>query len=486
MKIAVLIGAVLWGGFMLGAHAGRYLNGKAAEAISGAKDIFGQPIRAATPLTDKEALAIRRTPVVAAIEKVSPAVVNINTEKIVQRSINPFGAFNDDNFDRLFDNFFNQFPTQSYKQQTLGSGVIIDPKGYILTNEHVIMRASKVMVTLPDETVAEARVIGGDPKFDLAILKIDVKKSLPAARTGDSDSLMIGETVIAIGNPYGLNHTVTTGVLSAIGRSIRTDQGKVFNDFLQTDASINPGNSGGPLVNLVGEVIGINTAIYEGANGIGFAIPINRAMRAVADLIRYGKIENVWSGLRAQELTQQIARKLGADGGGVLISDVFRDSPASRAGLKTGDVVVSIDSAKITNLEEFLNKSSGYLVGDTAEIEYIREGDHKKARLKMVALPVDRADELAKDLLGLTVSGIDRTQQARYNLYSTDGVVVTKVEKASPAAKIGVEPGDIIRQLGGREIKQMSDFRETMLMISAQESAFVVVQRGANLYYVRM
>ena len=202
----------------------------------------------------------RETPVVLTVKKVGPAVVNISTERVMKERINPFG---DPFLDRFFGDFFNVFPERSFKQESLGSGVIIDPEGYILTNEHVILKTSQIHVTLADRREFEAKLIGADPKSDLAVIKIDAKETLPFVKMGTSDDLMIGETVIAIGNPFGLSHTVTTGVISALNRSVRIKDDRVYKDFIQTDASINPGNSGGPLMNIQGDLIGINTAIYQ-------------------------------------------------------------------------------------------------------------------------------------------------------------------------------------------------------------------------------
>ncbi len=454
--------------------------GAADDAVMTGENVFEPAVAVAS---ETESYSARRTPVVVAIDRVKAAVVNISTEKIVERSYNPFGGFNNDFYERFFDNF----PRERYKQQTLGTGVVIDPKGYILTNEHVILRASKVKVMLPDEREAEARVIGADPKFDLAILKIDMEDELPAARTGDSDDIMIGETVIAIGNPFGLHHTVTTGVVSALNRSIKTDKGKVFNDFIQTDASINPGNSGGPLVNLDGEVIGINTAIYADAEGIGFAIPINRAMRAVADLIRFGEIEKTWSGIRVQELTGKLAARLGLkDTRGVLVSDVIGKSPAADAGLESGDIIVKIDRVAISGLEAFLSKLGGYLVGDVINIEFVRSGKTGETKLALQGLPLDIADELSEDLFGMTVSLIGNKGTQKYRLRTSKGVVVTGVSRNSPAQRLGIEPGDVIRQLGNREILNIDDYREAVVIASVQETVFLIVQRGVNLYYARL
>ncbi len=457
---------------------------RAAERLSLSTAFAG-----ASDISPEAALALRRTPVVAAIERVGPAVVNISTEKIMERRVNPFGgSFRDEFFNDFFDRFFDGMPTQRYQTQTLGSGVVIDPKGYILTNDHVVMRASRIQITMPDGSEAEAKIIGADPKFDLAILKVDLKKDLPAARTGDSDALMIGETVIAIGNPYGLNQTVTTGVVSAVGRSMKTDEGRVFNDFIQTDASINPGNSGGPLVNLAGEVIGINTAIYANAEGIGFAIPINRAMRAVADLIRFGRIEKTWTGLRMQELSAQLARRMGMDSpAGALVADVIPDSPASRAGFKSGDIVTKIDNRQVASMSNFVEIIGSYLVGDSATIEYVRDGSRKKTDMKMAGMPLDRADTLSRELLGMALDDIDQAARLKYRLGNrASGVVVTRVDPKGPADKIGIEPGDVIRQVGNRSIENMDDFREATLIASVLESVFIIVQRGNYLYHVRL
>ena len=251
---------------------------------------------------------IRRTPVVEAVKRVSPAVVNISTETIVARQTSPFPAFRDPLFEEFFHDFFEP-RVERYKQTSLGSGVVIRPDGYILTNQHVVLRGSQIKVTLADDRDFEAQLVGADSDSDLAVLKVKTDTSLPYINMGDSDDLMIGETVIAIGNPFGLSHTVTTGVVSALGRSLKTGE-QTYYDFIQTDASINPGNSGGPLLNLSGDLIGINTAIYQKAQGIGFAIPINRARRIVTDLISYGEVHVPWVGAIVQDLTPELAAQL--------------------------------------------------------------------------------------------------------------------------------------------------------------------------------
>ncbi|MFQ6672043.1 MAG: S1C family serine protease, partial [Candidatus Tectimicrobiota bacterium] len=243
---------------------------------------------AAQPATDE----LRRTPVVKAVERVGPAVVNISTEEIVP-SGGPFIRFREPFFEEFFQQFYELFPQRDVKRQSLGSGVIINPDGYILTNAHVISRATRIRATLIDNRDFEATLVGADTKTDLAVIKIDADDPLPVAPTGSSRNLLIGEPIIAIGNPFGLSHSVTTGVISALHRNIRGRSGRIYADFIQIDASINPGNSGGPLVNIHGEVIGINSAIYQRAEGIGFAIPIDKTKRIVDDLIAYGQVHEI-------------------------------------------------------------------------------------------------------------------------------------------------------------------------------------------------
>ncbi len=434
-----------------------------------------------------DSVSLRRTPVVRAVEEVGPAVVNISTEKIVTRHVNPFGGFSNSFSNDLFDRFFDRYYTRNYKQQTLGSGVIIDPRGYILTNDHVILRASEVTVTLPGDEEYDAKIIGADPRFDLAILKIEAGEELPAASTGDSDSLMIGETVIAIGNPFGLSHTVTTGVLSAVNRTIKTQEGKIFNDFIQTDASINPGNSGGPLVILTGEVIGINTIIYENAEGIGFSIPINRAMRAVSELIQFGEIKKTWTGLRVQEMNRALARQFGLSKvQGALVSHVISGSPAARAGIREGDVILEVNGKNLKSADEFMEKTGASIAGETIDILLLRDGNDKNISLRMEALPIDRAEELGRERFGVKVDSITRTYIRRYNLRTDRGVIVLKVDSGSPADEIGITTGDVIRKIGVREIVGIDDYRETAVQAAERESVFMVVQRGSYLYNIRL
>ena len=414
---------------------------------------------------------LRRTPVVIAVEKVGPAVVNISTEKIIERQASPFPAFRDPFFDEFFRDFLEPHP-ERYKQTSLGSGVVIQPDGYILTNQHVVLRGSQIKVTLADNREFEARLVGADSDSDLAVLKVDSPDPLPNITMGDSNNLMIGETVIAIGNPFGLSHTVTTGVVSAVGRSLKTEE-QTYYDFIQTDASINPGNSGGPLLNLTGDLIGINTAIYQKAQGIGFAIPINRARRIVADLISFGAVHLPWVGAIVQDLTPEIASHFGLrQRKGVLVRGVESSSPAAEAGVVRGDVIVAVDDHDVHSSEEYDRRVRDHT--ETSEIAFTVTRDAEPHRLTVKArpFPLERADALAWQLIGVEL------RESRGALH------VIQVRPGSPAARIGFEVGDLVVGLGGLPVKNLDDFRRKMVDLRLAQTALVSIQRGPYLYHV--
>jgi len=426
----------------------------------------------------RESLESRKTPVVKVVEKASPAVVNISTERIVQERGNPFG---NPFFNNFFDNFFDSFPQRSYKQQSLGSGVIIDSKGHILTNEHVILKASKIMITLADKREFEGKLIGSDPRSDLAIVKINSEKILPYVTLGKSDDLMVGETVVAIGNPFGLSHTVTSGLVSAINRTVKVNNDLAYQGFIQTDASINPGNSGGPLLNINGELIGINTAIYQKAEGIGFAIPIDRAKRIIDDLITYGKVRKVWLGLRVQDLNKELASYFSLDHpSGVIITRVIGGSPAENAGLQRGDIILKINEDPIDSQEIYSSVAAGFTADSTMKISIVRGGKPAAISLKPARLTQESAEKIARDLLGLTVKDF----KSRGRNYQNPGVVVTSVRDKSPARKIGIQNGDIIHQINDKEINNLKDFQDVIISNADQDSLLLLVQRGPYMYPV--
>jgi Do/DeqQ family serine protease len=406
----------------------------------------------------------RRTPVVRAAQRVSPSVVNISTEQVVVLRADPF-------FDEFFHDFFDARPRQRrYTQTNLGSGVIVRPDGYVVTNAHVVARGAKIRVTLADEREFEASVVGSDDDSDLAVLKIE-GADLPAIEFGSSDDLLIGETVIAIGNPFGFSHTVTTGVVSAVGRSLRSE-GRAFLDFIQTDASINPGNSGGPLLNVNGELIGINTAIYGRAQNIGFAIPATRARRVVADLIRFGSVRRGDLGLRVQELTTDLASALGLAGRhGVVVREVDPASPAAEAGIRPGDAIVSVDGHTIDGRGDFEARTATLGQGQQLRLEIVREGGARTVSLVAGALTAERIEDLGWRALGWRV---ERRAAGR--------LTITEVRRGSAAARAGVRPGDILVAVAGKEIDSASSFRDALLALRGASSTEVVVQRGPRQY----
>jgi serine protease Do len=430
----------------------------------------------------------RRSPVVIAVESAAPAVVNISTSQ-VRREANPFSQQGNPLAEEFFRNFFGA-PLQKRQNRSLGSGVIIRSDGYILTNDHVVSRASEIRVHLAGNKIYPARIIGSDPTNDLAVIKIDADEPLPNLPMGRSEDLMIGETVIAIGNPFGLQHTVTTGVVSALGRSLGNGEKGRRNpaDFIQTDASINPGNSGGPLLNIHGELIGINTAIFSKAQGIGFAIPINRARRIVGDLIHFGKVRKAWVGLVLQDLTPRLAQKIGyrpaAGGGGAVAAQVLKNSPADKAGIRREDIVLKFGRKKISSREDYLNELAGYTVGSKVGVQLWRRGKTHRALVRLSPIPVALADSIARNWLGVRVSKIDEININRYRLRTQAGVVVTAVVGGGAADAIGIQPGDIIRQINGQEIGNIESFREMVVRAREFPRVQLIVQRRTEGYNV--
>jgi len=414
---------------------------------------------------------LRRTTTVEVVEDSSPAVVNITTEQAVQggHGFRSFGG--DPFFDRFFQDFFE--PRMPRTVENLGSGVVIDAKGHILTNEHVVARASRIQVSLSDGREFEATLIGADPNNDIAVLQAQSEEPLPWLEPGTSSDLMVGEPVIAIGNPFGLSHTVTTGVISAIGRSIRTDD-KVYHGFLQTDASINPGNSGGPLLNAAGKLIGINTAVYNRAQGIGFAIPIDIARRIVSELIEHGEVSPVWIGLEFQDLSPPLheAMKLPSKLRGVLVNRVRDDSPADRAGLRQGDVLTHIDGQPIETAQTFFERLGSATDDQELTFRLWRDGASQRIGVRAEEIPPALVVRLIEELTGLQLV----ESEGRFQ--------VSAVRNGSGAARIGIQAGDYVLGINGRAIAGAADLRRSVLRLRGQTRALIVVQRGNGRYHV--
>jgi serine protease Do len=428
---------------------------------------------------------LRESAVVKAVRKASPAVVNISTVYEIRSRPNPFSGFGNPFFDEFFKDFFDPRFERRREHTSLGSGVIIDgDRGLILTNAHVIRRSGTIQVVLQDEREFEAKIIGADPESDLAVLKIDSKEKLPSVAMGNSDDLMIGETVIAIGNPFGFSHTVTTGVISALKRSIRADE-RVFQDFIQIDASINPGNSGGPLLNIKGDLIGINTAIYAKAQGIGFAIPIGKAKRTVTDLIQYGEVKQAWIGLVVQEMDEKITQYLKYPGRkGVMVKTVEPDSPAQAAGLREGDVLLAIGNRKISGLDDYLSASKSISAGEPLEIQIWRGGRSLSVPVKASGFPIERADQLAWSLLGIKVEDLTPKNRKDFRIAAKEGVLIKEIRSGSQLARIGVRAGDLLRQIDESGISNHDEFSKVLVKVRQKASLVLLIQRGEQGYYV--
>lgn len=411
-----------------------------------------------TPLIHSKVSALesksnRRTPIVEAIEKVGPAVANIRTERLItQRHVDPFFGSRSE----LFDQFFNDFFGQSQKQMVerpLGSGVIIDEDGYIVTNEHVVSRASKIKIRLSDGKDYEATMISSDPASDLAVLKINSPTPLPYVKMGTSKDLMIGETVIALGNPFGLENSVTTGVLSAKNRTItfNGEYGEIrYDGLIQTDALINPGNSGGPLINIDGELIGINAAIVNQAQGIGFAIPVDKVKRALVSLFNFRELNRIWFGAQVEEQ--------GDDAKGIIVTSVETDSPAYKAKIKVGDYITKIDSKMILDILDFEKYILKKNAGDKLYIYINRNGREYRMDVTLEKAPIPLVEKLALEKLGLYVQ--DLTPQLAKQLklwWVKSGVLVSEVQKNSPAATVGIEAGHVLVYVGQYRINNIEE-----------------------------
>jgi serine protease Do len=359
--------------------------------------------------------------------------------------------------------------------RSLGSGVVIDRMRHVVTNEHVVARADRILVTLADGREFEAELVGADPNNDLAVLEIKTDEKVPWAPPGDSDDLMVGEPVIAIGNPFGLSNTVTTGVVSAQNRSIRA-QDRIYHGFLQTDASINPGNSGGPLLNAAGELIGINTAIYGGgAQGIGFAIPIDVAKRVVRELLDKGEIAPVWLGLDLQDLDDQITDVLELPErlSGALVSRVRPDTPAASGGVERGDIVIGVDGAGVGNARGFYEILERTTPGQLLTVTLWRDGASREAKVRSSEIPEAAIAELGEQILGLGLAAAPG-----------GGFTVTTVRGESGAARIGIAQGDRLLGINGKALDGEVALRKAVLDLRGRSRALIVVQRGHGRYHV--
>jgi len=414
---------------------------------------------------------LRQNTTVRVVKEVGPSVVNITTERVIAGH-SPFPRGSNPFFDSFFRDFFE--PRVPETVQSLGSGVLIDSDHHILTNEHVVRRASRIRVSLADGTEFDAKLVGADPNNDIAVLAVDTDKVLPWLAPGRSNDLMVGESVIAIGNPFGLSNTVTTGVISALNRSIRTED-FVYHGFLQTDASINPGNSGGPLVNAEGELIAINTAVYGGAQGIGFAIPIDTAKRVVDELIEHGEVTPVWLGLDFQDLDPELsaALKLPPNIGGTLVNRVREHSPAQRADLRRGDVVTRFDGRPVDSARSFYEMLEISVAGQNLELELWRGGRLQTVTVELEELPLRQVGRFVNEMLGMQL-------QPRKG----GGYEVEAVRDGSGSARIGIARGDVVLAINGTTLANDDSLRRSVLSLRGRSHALLVVQREGARYHV--
>lgn len=426
------------------------------------------------------------------VRAVKPAVVNISSTQTVRAQgvpgFGPGGQLDpQDPFYEFFRHFFPETP-RSFTQRSLGSGVIIDADGYIVTNAHVVKDADKIVVKLNDKRDFEARRVGLDEKSDVALLKIASPHDLTVAPLGDSDTLQVGDWVLAIGNPFGLAETVTAGIVSALGRVI--GQGP-YDNFIQTDASINPGNSGGPLIDTQGQVVGINSAIFSksgGSIGIGFAIPINMVKTVVEQLKTRGKVVRGWLGLTVQDITPELARSFDLKRAqGALVTEVAADSPADRAGLERGDIIVNFDGTDIDEAHQVPVLIAESKVGKTVSLTILRRGGRRTLRATVAEPPGRRAPGAGPEIArrwGLAVANISPEVARQLALTSTKGVVVTDVAADGPAGDAGLEAGDVITQANRQPVRDVRGFGK--VVAGAQNQLLLLVQRQGQFFLVAL
>ena len=425
-------------------------------------------------------------------QKLSPSVVNISAEKVVKTQQrmrefmgpSPFGGRNDQ-FKDFFDKFFGEMPKEQ-KQRSLGSGFIIDAQGTIITNNHVVEGADKIRVKLAGGKEYKATIKGRDPKTDLAILKIEGGGSFPSLSLGDSDAIRVGDWVMAVGNPFGLGHTVTQGIISAKGRVIGAGP---YDNFLQTDAAINPGNSGGPLVNLKGEVVGINTAIVATGQGIGFAIPSNLAQTVIPQLMEKGKVVRGMLGVQVQTVTPELAKSFGMeDAKGALVAEVNPGTPAEKAGIERGDIIIDFNGQPIHEMNELPRLVAVTAPGTKVTLKVLRQGKEKSFSLVVTELkeektaqaPMERVDE---PVVGLVVENLDPNLARELGLKENQGVVVLQVSPGSSAAEAGLRKGDIIMEINGQPVKSVSDYRRLAGSLPKDSYARFLIKRQSHTLY---
>ena len=430
-------------------------------------------------------------------EKVTPAVVNISTTSTVKVPGNPFRHFfgnDEDNgenpFGELFKHFHENMPDREMKQQSLGSGFIISKDGFIITNNHMVEGSDEIKVKISDGRELKAKVVGRDPKTDLALLKISsLFENLPVLALGDSERVRVGDWVLSVGNPFGLEHTVTQGIISATGRVLGSGP---YDNFLQTDAPINPGNSGGPLVNLRGEVIGINTAIVSGGQGIGFAIPSALAKSVVAQLRDKGRVVRGWIGVSMQSVTPEIARSFGLkEPRGALVGDLDPGGPAAKGGIKQGDIIVSYGGRTLKSANDLPRLVAETPVGKSVPVVVIRDAKELHITLKVAELSEEKAAAQAQaeapvQSLGMKVDSLTEQLRQQVGISEKSGVVVTEVEQGGSADDAGVQVGDVVLEVNRKPIKSLADYNAALVAARKGFPLLLLLKRGDQSRYASL
>jgi len=424
-------------------------------------------------------------------DKVKGSVVNISTTQVVEGNPlmpfmgpgSPFGDFFGPNLPK---EFFGNKPHGKMKTHALGSGFVISKEGLIITNNHVVEKATEIKIKLHNGKEYDAKLVGRDPKTDLALIQVAPDKDFPTpAVLGDSDALRVGDWVMAVGNPFGLGHTITTGIISAKSRILGAGP---YDDFLQTDAAINPGNSGGPLFNMTGQVIGINTAIIAQGQGLGFAIPVNMAKDLLPQL-KTGKVVRGWLGVMIQDITPQLAESFGLKSAkGVLVSDVVKGSPSEKSGLKQGDVIMRFDAKEIENAHKLSQVVAATAPDTRVKVDIRRNGNAKTVSLTIGTMPSEEQTAVApKEEISWGMAVQELTPQLAQQLGlepGATGVVITDIKEGSPAAEAGLQPGDLISEVNRTAIKNLNDYQQALKKVKNGENLLLLVKRGSGALYV--
>ncbi|MGM0568568.1 MAG: Do family serine endopeptidase [Elusimicrobiota bacterium] len=439
------------------------------------------------------------------IDKVRPSLVNISSVRFIEVRRSPFEFHFGDPFDDFFEDFFPERDRrrqpreepQRFRHEGTGSGFIVDSEGYVLTNYHVIEDAEEIKVTLYDEETYDAKVVGQDPRTDLAVVKIEASREFTPLAMGDSERIRVGDWVIAAGSPFGLEQTFTAGIISAKRQDVQV-QGQSFGEMIQTDASINRGNSGGPLVDRQGRAVGINTAIFAPTgvfSGVGFAIPIDNAVRILDQLIEVGKVVRGWLGVEIREVDEVVMEQFGLESeDGALINRVYEGTPAQEAGVKRGDVIVEVNGEKVENVRNLQDLIGAASPGDTVVLSVVRDGDLVEIDVELSEMPDEMPDEetepeaqpeeeIEVEWKGIYVRDIDEKLKEKNNLETEEGVIVLRIDSDAEAYGIGLNRGDIIRQINRKEIKNLEDFKKVSEEISLSEGVvFDVLRNGRPVY----